>query len=246
MPVITVSRQRGSLGSYIALEVARKLDLRYLDREIIQSVAQESGVEAEAVEAIEESAGYLARIQHLLRLRPKVPSVASASLREQETYQDRVQALMDRERISQEIAVARVESGLGLEYLPRVDYLDLITSIVLEQAAQGQAMIVGRGGQVILRGRPGVLHVQVIAKFETRVYNIIQREGVKWREAAHRVRLADDQRAGYMRRFYNVDWLDSAYYDLVINTDQIPVNAAVDVILTVAQAVESAAQGGAG
>jgi cytidylate kinase len=246
MPVITVSRQRGSLGSYVALEVARKLDLRYLDREIIQSVAQEAGVEAEAVEAIEERAGRLARIQHLLRLRPKVPSVASASLREQETYTDRIQALMDRERVSQEIAVARVDSGLGTEYLPRVDYLDLITSIVLEQAAQGQAMIVGRGGQVILRGRPGVLHVQVIAKFETRVYNIIQREGVKWREAAHRVRLADDQRAGYMRRFYNVDWLDSAYYDLVINTDQIPVSAAVDMILTAAQALGSAAQGEAG
>ena len=54
-------------------------------------------------------------------------------------------------------------------------------------------MIVGRGGQVILRRQPGVLHVQVIAKFETRVYNIIQRESVKWREAAHRVRASDEQ-----------------------------------------------------
>jgi len=80
MPVITVSRQRGSMGSYIALEVARKLELRYLDREIIQSVAREAGIEAEAVEAIEEKAGRLARVRNLLNLRPKLPSAASASI----------------------------------------------------------------------------------------------------------------------------------------------------------------------
>jgi cytidylate kinase len=243
MPVITVSRQRGSMGSYIALEVARKLELRYLDREIIQSVAREAGIEAEAVEAIEEKAGRLARVRNLLNLRPKLPSAASASIREQESFEERVQALMDREGLSHELAAARLESGAGLEYTPRLDYLDLVASVILEQAAQGQAMIVGRGGQMILRNRPGVLHVQVTAKFETRVFNIIQREGVKWREAAHRLQPADEQRAGYMRRFYNVDWLDPSLYDLVINTDQIPLNVAVDMIVMAAQAVESAAQG---
>ncbi len=241
MAVITVSRQRGSMGSYIALDVARELDLRYLDREIIQSVALESGVEADVVEAIEEKAGRLARVLYLLNRRAKLPDVASASLREAESFEDRVQALMERERISHEVAVARLESGDTQEYVPRLDYLDLVTSVILEQASQGQAMFVGRGGQMILRRRPGVLHVQVIAKFETRVYNVIQREGVKWREAANRVRLADEQRAGYMRRFYNVDWLDASLYDLVINTDQIPCEVAVQLIISAARAVEDAA-----
>ena len=72
------------------------------------------------------------------------------------------------------------------------------------------------------------------------MYNIIQREGVKWREAAHRVRISDEQRAGYMRRFYNVDWLDSNLYDLVINTDQIPADAATEMVVRAAQAVEAA------
>jgi cytidylate kinase len=240
MPVITISRQRGSLGSYIAVEVARKLDLRYLDREILQSVAGEVGVDTEEVEAIEERAGQLARIRHLLRLRPKLPNVASASIREQETFDKRVESLMEVERVSRDVAVARLESGAGLEYVSRLDYLDLITSVVLEQAAEGQAMIVGRGGQMILRGRPGVLHVQVIAKFETRVYHVIQREGVKWREAAYRVRQADEQRAGYLRRFYNVDWLDSSLYDLVINTDQLSADLAADLIVAASKGVEGA------
>jgi cytidylate kinase len=231
MAVITVSRQRGSMGSYIALEVAERLDLRFLDREILHSVAREAGVGIEAVQALEERAGQLARIRHLLGARPKLPVVASASLREQAAFDERLRALIDHERLNQEVAVARLESGSSPEYVPRLDYLELLTTIILDQAAQGQAMIVGRGGQMILRERADVLHVQVVARFETRVYNIIKREGVKWREAAHRVRRADEQRAGYLRRFYNVDWLDSSLYDLVICTDKISKEAAVGLIV---------------
>ena len=240
MPVITVSRQRGSMGSYIALEVARELELRYLDREIIQSVAMDAGVDADVVEALEEKAGRLARVLYLLNRRAKLPDVASASLREAASFEEQVRTMMDQERVSQEVAIARLESMAMREYVPRTDYLDLVTSVILEQAAQGQAMIVGRGGQMVLSRRPGVLHVQVIAKFETRVYNIIQREGVKWREAARRVRLSDEQRMGYMRRFYNVDWLDSSLYDLVINTDQVPSDLAVQTIIAAARAISAA------
>ncbi len=238
MPVITISRQRGSMGSYIALEVARKLDLRYLDREIIESVAREAGVSPESVETVEQRALQWTRVKRLLGARPKLPAVASASMREQESFDTRVEAIMRTESLSREVAITRLESGGGLEYAPRPDYLNLVTSIILEEASQGQAMIVGRGGQTILRARPGVLHVQVIAKFETRVYNVIQREGVKWREAAHRVRLADEQRAAYMRHFYNTDWLKSSLYDLVINTDQIPCDVAADLVVRAARAVE--------
>ena len=242
MAVITLSRQRGSMGSYVALEVARKLDLQYLDREILDSVAREAGVPAEKVEAIEEQAWRLSRVLRLLGTRPKLPRVASASLREQESYEERIGMLIDRGGLSREAAISRLEGGAGLEYVPPADYLDLVTSVVLEYATQGQAMIVGRGGQMILQGRPGALHIQEVARFETRVYNIIQREGVKWREAANRVRKSDDQRAGYMRRFYNVDWLDSGLYDLVINTDRIPCDVAADMVVQAARAVEAAVE----
>jgi hypothetical protein len=240
MPVITFSRQRGSLGSYIAVDVARRLGLRYLDREILEDVARGAGVTPDRVEAIEARAGRLARTLYALGARPKLPSVASASLREQASYESRVGALMTSERLSREAAVARLESLGAPTYAPPMDYLNLVTSVVLEYAAEGDAMIVGRGGQVILRRQPGVLHVQVVARWESRVSNIMEREGVKWRDAAQRLRLADEQRAGYLRRFYNVDWMDSSLYDLVINTDQIGPDAAADIVVTAAHAAEGA------
>ena len=91
---------------------------------------------------------------------------------------------------------------------------------------------------MIRRRRPGVLHVQVVGKFENRVCNICDREGVKWREAAYRLRQADEERAAYMRRFYGVDWLDPGLYDLVLNTDQIPDEAAVNMIILAAEALD--------
>jgi cytidylate kinase len=220
--------------------VARQLGWRYIDREIIESVAQDAGVSVESVEAVEARAGRLATVLRLLGARPKLPAVASASLREAEAFEERVQALVELEGLSREAAITRLETGGGLSYEARADYLELISSIIAEHATQGEAVIVGRGAQMILRRRPGILHVQTIARFENRVFNIMQREGVKWREAAHRVRRSDEQRSGYMRRFYNVDWLDSSLYDLVVNTDQITEETAVGLIVAAAQAVQVA------
>lgn len=240
MTVITISRQRGSRGSYIALEVARQLGLRYLDREILDSVARETGLTTDVVQDIEARATRLPRVMHLLGARPKLPVIASASLREENDREDRIGSLVA-EGMSREAAISRLKTVGGLAYAPSADYLDLVTSVVLESAAQGDAMIVGRGGQMILARMPGVLHVQILSRFESRVFELTQREAIKWREAAHRVRASDEQRASYLRRFYNVDWLDPNLYDLVINTDRISDAAAVEMIITAAGAVAEAA-----
>lgn len=41
-----------------------------------------------------------------------------------------------------------------------------------------------------------------------------------------------------MRRFYNVDWLNSGLYDLVLNTDKIPADVAAETVVRTVQAVE--------
>lgn len=241
MAVITVSRQRGSKGSYIALEVARRMGLRYLDREILESVAEQAGAKVAQLEAIEARAGRLPRVLHLLGVRPKLPAVASASLREQAAYETRVGELMAEGGLEREAAVARLESEGVASYQPSQDYIDLTRKVILDYAQQGNALIVGRGGQIVLRRWPGVLHVQIVGKFENRVCNICRREQVKWREASYRLHQADEERAAYLRRFYGVDWLDPGLYDLVINTDQIPDEAAVGMIVLAAETVEEAA-----
>jgi cytidylate kinase len=55
--VLTISRQLGSGGSYIGQEVARRLGMRYADREILQQAAAAAGLREGDLEGAEEKAG---------------------------------------------------------------------------------------------------------------------------------------------------------------------------------------------
>jgi CMP/dCMP kinase len=52
--VIAISRQLGSGGSVVGREVARRLNLRYADRDILQRAAETLGIAEEDAEAYEE------------------------------------------------------------------------------------------------------------------------------------------------------------------------------------------------
>ena len=59
MPVITISRQYGSLGDEIGRDVAQRLGLRFVDHDIIDEVAQRLGVSAESLDKRDERSGRL-------------------------------------------------------------------------------------------------------------------------------------------------------------------------------------------
>jgi len=60
---ITISRQTGSGGTYIGYLAAKKLGFRYLDREILQQTASETGIEPRMLESFDgRSVSLLERI----------------------------------------------------------------------------------------------------------------------------------------------------------------------------------------
>ncbi len=63
MAVVSISRQYGAGGRVVGEMVARRLGYKLLEREIINAVAQQSGVPASYVQEVEKSVGdHLARI----------------------------------------------------------------------------------------------------------------------------------------------------------------------------------------
>jgi cytidylate kinase len=67
--VLTISRQLGSGGSYIGQEVARRLEMRYADREILQRAAAAAGVgEGDLAGAEEKGAGFWHSVVHSFSL----------------------------------------------------------------------------------------------------------------------------------------------------------------------------------
>ncbi|MCK4503212.1 MAG: cytidylate kinase family protein [Desulfuromonadales bacterium] len=125
-----------------------------------------------------------------------------------------------------------------VENLDRQIELDMsrIQLIVLEQALLGDVVIYGRGGQDLLPNITSVVRIRVIAPFEERVERWAQREWIDPDLARSLVRKSDQQRAGFIKYYFDRDWCDPLQYDLIVNTTRMTVKMAVKLIK---QAVES-------
>ena len=108
--------------------------------------------------------------------------------------------------------------------------------VVLEAAAHGRVVLVGRGGQAILARTPHeeALHVYVTAPREARIAALAQRLGVPAAEAAHVAERTDADRDRYVHRWYGRRRDDPANYHLVVNTALLGFDGAADVIVCAA------------
>jgi cytidylate kinase len=227
MPVVTVSRQLGSRGDEIAAGVAERLSLRFVDREIIHRAASEAGVPQAALAELsyEGQRSLVERVLGMVNTLPVISQGSYASLRE---------------------AAAPIALPLSNILTPATpiftqltdSYVRVIGEIIRDLANQGKVLIVGRGGQVILRDRDDTLHVRIMAPFDRRVETIMRREGISRREARARVIANDRARSEYVRRYYNANWADPSLYDLVINTDKIDWLTGIEIIVRAQMALK--------
>ena len=124
MTVITVSRELGSEGDRIAERLVAELGYRWVDKGLLTQMAQEAGMDEEAVLALERSIPNRARFTStdMRSLYSKQPGAwEKKSVLDDETYRRIVRETMER------------------------------------YAAEGDVIIIGRGGQTVLRDHPAVL-----------------------------------------------------------------------------------------
>ncbi|MBW2148037.1 MAG: cytidylate kinase family protein [Deltaproteobacteria bacterium] len=111
----------------------------------------------------------------------------------------------------------------------RYKFIHAIQIAICELALNGNVIIIGRGGFVLLKEIPGVLRVKIIAPFELRVRNMA-RTGKSPEEIQHILRIFDKEGEGFLRHHYNADWNDPLLYDMVINTEKVPCEKAAKLI----------------
>lgn len=108
--------------------------------------------------------------------------------------------------------------------------LHVIELIILEYALKGNVIIYGRGGQDLLKDINSVLRVRIVAPFEERVERWAEREWLDPDLARILVRKSDQQRAGFIKYYFDRDWDDPLHYDLVINTSRLSEETAVKML----------------
>lgn len=104
--------------------------------------------------------------------------------------------------------------------------------VVADACAAANVVMVGRAAVAVIGRRDDALHVKVVASQDHRAGVIAERDGISRDDAARRVRNNDAHRGRYHRQWYDRDWQDPHNYHLVVNTEWLGMDRAVDVIVS--------------
>ena len=219
MNVITVARQLGSFGDWIAEQLAAKLDYEFIDRRLVEEIASITDTSVEEVERYDEKGE--GRLRFFLK-KLLVPEVAPGTFP--------LSAAAYAPEFGLEFPHMREHDVSEATYLDRGTYQLLITTLVQDFGQSGKAVVVGRASQVVLADFPNACHVKIIAPLETRIERLMQNRGVDREQAQKLIEQHDQWRQSYLHNFHRADWNDPLLYDLTINTGRIDRENAVDLL----------------
>jgi shikimate kinase len=106
----------------------------------------------------------------------------------------------------------------------------LVESIVLAYAVKDRAVIVGRGGNFLLKSIPHALRIRVVAPVEQRIARIARRESLDKETSQWLIERTDRERSCFLHALYGKRWDDPAEYDVVFDTGVRPVEETVLVV----------------
>ena len=207
--VVALSVQTGSGGFALAHRLSEHLGYRYYDWEITSEAAARAGVSPTDVIAAERVPGFIERVMR------RLGAASAVSMDGTSVFADPSPAVWTN-------AIASLDSD---------SYRPVVERVVLELAEQGEAVIVGHAAQYTLRDHPGVLRVLIHGSAETRTERLAEEQSSDIKRAADLVKQSDKDRAELLKRVYHFNWLDANMYDLTINTDQLSIHYATDVIV---------------
>ncbi len=203
--VVCISRPDGAGGATVGRLAAERLGFDYMDEAIVSSAAARGGIAPGEVADVEQRKSALGRIFRELGRTAGPDSYGFA--------------------------------GLSNPYIEGVSpdaVRSLIKDAVEETAGQGSVVIVSHAASFALSARPNVLRVLVTASPETRARRLSEARKLDLEDARKTIKDADSGRADYLRRFYDVEVELPTHYDLVVNTDTLSVEQAVDLVLQAA------------
>jgi len=207
MTVITISRQYGSGGTEIAARVCELLGYHFFDKRLVAQIASKVGLaDHEIVDFSEDNYKVRNFLERLFDVSRAVASLDTSS-----------------------------EAALGFittveKKLDEADSINLVQTTVLAAYQRGNIVVVGRGGQAILKDKLDALHVRIEAPYRTRVQHLHERDNYGLGGAKDAAVKHDEASAEYLRRFYDIDWANPMLYDLVINTGKLSFEGASQLI----------------
>jgi len=116
------------------------------------------------------------------------------------------------------------------EGIGRQSYLYHLRHVILALGHHGDVIILGRGANYILPPQCAV-RVRLVAPLEIRAQRVAERENISLNKARRRVEQTDDERAAFIRELFGKDVNSVQDYDLVLDTGDLSLEAAAEIVL---------------
>lgn len=221
MAVVTISREIGAGGAYVALKVAEALSCTCVDKEIIHEIAKKMG------KTQEDLADF-----------------------DQETYnrisvffQEALNSIAKGGRVFHTFGMGPLDwegSDLFRPYpageFEQDEYVEVLKTVVTELAQKGNVVLLGRGCQRILKDHPGAVHIRIVAEMPDRLERVMEEQKVDREQAAKVIEQRDESGRKFLLDFYDVDWADPHLYHLTLNTSRLPIDSCVELAVRAVQA----------
>ena len=143
-----------------------------------------------------------------------------------QTSQSRIIRFMDRYTCSIVQKVVDREHGC----LDDANYYESTKKLVEDLYEADNMIILGWGGQCILRGKPHTLHVRLIKDERLKIEKVMLDFNLNRQAAKKLIEREEKDSSAYVRHYFDEDWNDAHLYDLIIDMGKNSVEQAADII----------------
>ena len=233
MAVVTMGGLSGGGGRLLGPAVAERLAADYVDRLILTDAARNLGATVEALHQREQRVP-TRRERFSAILQRVLERSAVASSGGDPYFGPGAMALLTLE--FEELPEATITRGHELE---EEKYFEAIRNVITQLAEAGNVVIVGRGSAIILRQETGVLRIGTVARMEDRLARTMEAERLGREQALETLAHRDRARSDYYKRYFGVDDADDPdIYHLVINTSDVDIEYATELVLDASRALD--------
>ena len=229
MTVITLNGQLGGAAREVGLEVARLLDIDYVDRILLAEAAKRVGAPISALEELEEEDLSLgSRLTRLVQI--AFERSAYSGNGGDPFFGTGVDTLLARpypEGESQEEASAAATAGMHID---DTQFFKVLIDVMHDLANGGNVLIMGRGGNMVLKDLPEAFHVGVVAPIEFRISTSMERNNMDRAEAERYVMMEERARISFYRRHFKAHPDDPHLYHMMVNPATLGIERAAKLV----------------
>ena len=184
----------------------------------VVTISREFGTESEAVaETAAETLGYAYIGKELIGEIAKRLHLSEGEAQVfHQTSQGRLLRVVDRYTCSIVQRVVDREHGC----LDDKEYFETTKKLVENLYDEGNVIILGWGGQCILKGRPGTLHVRLVKDDDKKIDYVMAHHDLDRTAAKRLIEREEKDLQSYIQNYFGEDWNDARLYNLVIDMGQ--------------------------